>query len=89
MYLVTMVSLKHRGTRYRSWLRHYDTRRKVASSIPDEVIRFFKWPNPSDRTMIMGPIQPVTEMSTRNLPGYKERPKRETDNLTAICEPSV
>jgi hypothetical protein len=32
-----------RGTRYRSWLRHYATSRKVAGSIPDEVIRFFKW----------------------------------------------
>jgi hypothetical protein len=29
------------GTRYRSWLRHYDTRRKVAGLIPDEVIGFF------------------------------------------------
>jgi hypothetical protein len=31
-------------------------------------------------------IQPLTEMSTRNIPGGKERPARKTDNLTAICE---
>jgi hypothetical protein len=29
------------GMRYRSWLRHYATSRKVAGSIPDEVIEFF------------------------------------------------
>jgi hypothetical protein len=29
----------------------------------------------------------VTEMSTRNLPGDKERPVHKADNLTAICEP--
>jgi hypothetical protein len=28
-------------------------------------------------------------MSTRNLPGGKERPAREADNLTAICEPII
>jgi hypothetical protein len=31
--------------------------------------------------------QPLTEMSTRNLPGGKGRPARKADNLTAICEP--
>jgi hypothetical protein len=41
--------------------------------------------------MAMGPIQPLTEMSTRNLPGAGEgrRPARKADNLTAICEPTV
>jgi hypothetical protein len=28
--------------------------------------------------------QPLTEMSTRNLPGGKGRPSRKADNLTAI-----
>jgi hypothetical protein len=43
------------GTRYRTWLRHYATSRKVANSIPDEVIEFFfNWPNPSSRTMALG-----------------------------------
>jgi hypothetical protein len=66
-----------RGTRWRSWLRHYATSRKVAGSISNEVMGFFTWPNPP------------TEMSTRNLPGGKGRPARKTDNLTAICEPIV
>jgi hypothetical protein len=47
----------------------YSTSRKVAGSIPDEVIGFFNWPNPSNRTMTLGSTQPLTEMSTRNLPG--------------------
>jgi hypothetical protein len=40
-------------------------------SIPDEVIGFYKWPNPSSSTMALGSIQSLTEMSTRNLPGGK------------------
>jgi hypothetical protein len=32
---------------------------------------------------------PLTEMSTTNLPGGKERPARKADNLTAICEPTA
>jgi hypothetical protein len=34
-----------------SWLRHYATSRKIEGSIPDEVIGFFSWPNPSSRAM--------------------------------------
>jgi hypothetical protein len=41
-------------TRWRSWLRHYATSRKVAGSIPDEVIGYFNLPNPSSRTMALG-----------------------------------
>jgi hypothetical protein len=61
--------MQYMCTRYRSWLRHYATSRKVAGSIPDEVIWFFNWPNPSSRTMALGSTQPL--MSTRNLPGGK------------------
>jgi hypothetical protein len=39
--------------------------------------------------MAMGSNQPLTEMSTRNLPVDKEWSARKTDNLTAICEPIV
>jgi hypothetical protein len=56
--------------------------------IPDEV-DFFNLPNPSSRTMAPRSTQPLTEMSTRNLPGGKGRPARKADNLTAICEPIV
>jgi hypothetical protein len=48
------------------WLRHYAVSRKVAGSSPDEV-DILNWPNPSGRIMALGSIQPLTEMSTRNL----------------------
>jgi hypothetical protein len=31
-------------------------------------VDFFNLPNPSSRTMALGSTQPLTEMSTRNLP---------------------
>jgi hypothetical protein len=39
--------------------------------------------------MGLGSTQPLTEMSTRNLPGDKERPARKAANLTAIYESTV
>jgi hypothetical protein len=57
-------------------------------SVPDEVIGFFNLPNVSSRVMALGSTQPLTEMSTRNLPGTKGRPERKTD-LTAVSEPIV
>jgi hypothetical protein len=39
--------------------------------------------------MALGSSQPLTEISTKNLPGGKGRPARRADNLTAICEPTV
>jgi hypothetical protein len=36
------------------WLRYCATNRKVAGSIPDGVIGFFHWHNPSDLTMALG-----------------------------------
>jgi hypothetical protein len=56
--------------------------------VPDEV-DFFSLPNPSSRTMALRSTQPVTEMSTRNLPKGKKRPALRADNLAAICEPNV
>jgi hypothetical protein len=38
-------------------------------------------------TLTLGSTQPLTEMSTRNLPGDKGQPTRKADNYTAICEP--
>jgi hypothetical protein len=78
-----------RGTRWRSWLRRYVTSRKVAGSIPDEVIGFLNWPNPFGLKMAVVSTQPLTEMSTRNFPGGEVWPARKADNLTAICEPIV
>jgi hypothetical protein len=56
--------------------------------VPDEV-DFFNLPNPSNRTMVLGLTQPLTEMSTRNLPGGKKQPAHRADNLAAIYEPNV
>jgi hypothetical protein len=39
--------------------------------------------------MALRVTQPLTEMSTRNLPGGKGCPARIAGNLTAICEPIV
>jgi hypothetical protein len=52
-------------------------------------VEFFNLPNPSSRTMALGSTQPLTEMSTRNLPGGKGLPARKANNLTIICEPTV
>jgi hypothetical protein len=48
--------------------------------VPTEV-DIFNLPNPSSRTMALGSTQPLTEMSTRNLPGGKKRPARRLANL--------
>jgi hypothetical protein len=56
--------------------------------IPDEV-DFFNLPNLSSRTMALGSSQPLTEMSTRNLPRGKRRPAHRTENLSAIYESNV
>jgi hypothetical protein len=56
--------------------------------VPVEV-DFFNLRNLSNRTMALGTTQPLTEVSTRNLRGYKKRPARKADSLTAICELNV
>jgi hypothetical protein len=61
-----MLYCKVRGTRWRSWLRHYATRRKVAGSIPSDVTGIFHLHIPSGRTVALRLTQPLTEMSTRN-----------------------
>jgi hypothetical protein len=56
---------------------------KVTSSILSEVLVFFFFRFTKSST------QPLTEMSTRNLPEDKGRQARKADNLTAICVPTV
>jgi hypothetical protein len=69
---------------------HYAKGQKVTGLSPNEV-DFFNWTSfkPSSRTMALGLTQPLTEMSTTNLPGGKGRPARKAENLTTICEPTV
>jgi hypothetical protein len=56
--------------------------------VPDEV-DFFSLPNPSSHTMALESTRPLTEMSTRNLPGDKKQPAHRADNLAAIYELNV
>jgi hypothetical protein len=39
--------------------------------------------------MALGLTQPVTEMSTSNLPGDSGWPAHKADNFTTICEPII
>jgi hypothetical protein len=39
--------------------------------------------------MALGSTQPVTQMSTRNLPGGKRRPAPKADKFTDNCEPII
>jgi hypothetical protein len=67
---------------------HYATSWKIAGSSPNEV-DISNLPNPSSCTVALGSTQPLTEMSTRNLPlggGSKGHLACKADNLTAICE---
>jgi hypothetical protein len=73
---------------YRNW-GHYATSRKVATSILNEIIGFFNWPNLSSRIIILGSTPPLIEISTRNLPAGKVRPARKADNLIDISVPIV
>jgi hypothetical protein len=41
----------------------------------------------SGRPIVLGSIQSLTEMSTRNIPGDNVQPARTADSFTAICEP--
>jgi hypothetical protein len=40
-------------------LRHYTASRKVAGSIPDEVVGFFEFTDPSSHTLAQGSTQPL------------------------------
>jgi hypothetical protein len=50
--------------------------------IPDEV-------DFSIYLILPAALKPLTEMSTRNIPGGEGRPARKADNLITICEPIV
>jgi hypothetical protein len=45
------------------------------------VIELLNLPNTSRHTMALGSAQPLTEMSTRNIPGGKKLPARKLTNL--------
>jgi predicted transcriptional regulator len=49
-----------------------------------EVIEFFNEPNPPSCSVALRSTQPVTEISTRNLPEGKGWPAHKAYNLTTI-----
>jgi hypothetical protein len=49
------------------WLGHYATSRTVPGSTPGGVTGSFSDIFPSDRTMTLGPTQPLVKMSARNI----------------------
>jgi hypothetical protein len=62
IYFYNLFGLNPRsGTRWRSWLRHCVTSRKVAGLIPDGVIGTFRWHNLSGRIIVLRSAQPLTE----------------------------
>jgi hypothetical protein len=67
------------GTRWCSWFRHCATSRKVAGDIG-----ILHWHNPSDRTMVLGSTQSLTEMSTRGISWRQMRPVPRADNFNTI-----
>jgi hypothetical protein len=73
LYTGTRVSVVGCGTMLQAG------RSRVLKS--DEVIGFLNLPNPCSRTMALGSTQPLTEMSTRNLPGGKAWPACKAGNL--------
>jgi hypothetical protein len=84
------IRISCRGTRYRSWLRHYATSRKVANSYPDEVIDFFfNLPNRPSRTMALDLTQPNRNKYRKIFLGSRARTVRRVDNLTANCGPII
>jgi hypothetical protein len=56
--------------------------------VPFEV-DFFNLHNPSSCIMALESTQPLTEMSTRNLPGGKKQSAHRVLNMAAIYEPNV
>jgi hypothetical protein len=69
-------------------LSHYASSRKVAAPTPD-ALDVFNLLSPFSRTVTLRSTQPLTEMSTRDLPEGKRRPARKAENFTANCEPTV
>jgi hypothetical protein len=62
--------------------------RRSPVRVSDEMV-FLNLLNPLSRTMALGSTQPLTEMSTRNLPRSKKRLARRADNIADIYEPNV
>jgi hypothetical protein len=63
-YLILKVTA---GTRWRSWLKHFATNRKVTGWIPEGIIGLFYSLKPSGCTIALGSTHRLTEMNTRGI----------------------
>jgi hypothetical protein len=61
---------------------------EARGSVVVEAVIIFHLSDPSNRSMALVVTQPLTQISTRNLPGGKAKPARKAD-VTAICNPIV
>jgi hypothetical protein len=65
------------------WFQNYLCKRRLRVRIPTRPLNFFSLLNPSSCSMVLGLIQSLTEMSTKDLrERSKARPARKADNLT-------
>jgi hypothetical protein len=55
--------------------------RRSWGQFPIRSLDFFNLPNPSSRTIALGSTQPLTEISTRNLPGLCIMKGLKNDNI--------
>ena len=67
---------------------YYATNRKVAGSIPDDIIGIFRWRNPSVRTMTLGSTQSLIKMRTRRISWWLMLPVRMADKTYQLPVPS-
>jgi hypothetical protein len=58
--------------------------RNVLLSIPDVIIGYPNFPNPSKNTLKLGSTRPLTVMSTRSLPWGYGRPELKDDKFSVI-----
>jgi hypothetical protein len=66
------------------WKEVRRTSRKMINVSSEFTWNVSALPNPSSHTMALGSTQPLTEMSTSNLPLSKGQPACNNDKLTTI-----
>jgi hypothetical protein len=63
--------------------------RKDVGSIPDKIIAFSSWANPSSSTVASDLKRSLTNEYQNNFLGDKARPECKADNHTNICKLTV
>jgi hypothetical protein len=71
------------------WLKHCAQAVRSRDRIPEKSLNFFSISLILPAALALGFTQPLTENSTRNIPGGKAWLAHKADNLTSISEPTV